>query len=152
MCVDRPLLHCLPSCANAAKRKEMATTGSSMHHPESLQWGQGARQFTPCMHVVSPSPDDINRDQNSSPGQGNRCQATPRCGQCGDRYPLGPLEGENSSWGHMLVTPQGRRAVGQAKITVEMGRPRKAMGSGLDYSWLGRDPVEAVRFSRARHP
>jgi hypothetical protein len=42
--------------------------------------------------------------------------------------------------------------VGRAKVTVEMGRPRKAMGSRPDYSWLGRDPVEAVRFSRARHP
>jgi hypothetical protein len=26
------------------------------------------------------------------------------------------------------------------------------MGSRPDYSWLGRDLVEAVRFSRARHP
>jgi hypothetical protein len=53
---------------------------------------------------------------------------------------------------HMPVAPQGRRTVGRAKIAVEMGRPRKAMGSRQDYSWLGRDPVEAVRFSRAGHP
>jgi hypothetical protein len=70
----------------------------------------------------------------------------------GDRYPPGPLEGENSAWGHMPVAPQGRRAVGWSKITVEMGRPRKAMGSRPDYLWLGHDPVEVVRFSRSRHP
>jgi hypothetical protein len=69
-----------------------------------------------------------------------------------DRYPPGPLESENPAWGHMLVAPQGRRVVGRAKITVEMGQPKKAMGSCPDYSWLRHDPVEAVRFSRARHP
>jgi hypothetical protein len=67
----------------------------------------------------------------------------------GDRYPLGPLEGKNPAWGHKPVSPQGRRVVGRAKTTMEMGRPRKAMGSRPDYSWLGRDPVEAARFSCA---
>jgi hypothetical protein len=52
----------------------------------------------------------------------------------------------------MLVAPQGHHVVDRAKIMVEMGQPRKAMASRLDYSWLGRDPVETVRFSRARHP
>jgi hypothetical protein len=70
----------------------------------------------------------------------------------GDRYPLGPLEGKNSAWGYMPVALQGHRVVGRAKITVEMGRPRKALDSHPDYSGLGHDPVEAVRFSRARHP
>jgi hypothetical protein len=70
----------------------------------------------------------------------------------GDRYPPGPLEGENPAWGHMPVALQGRLAMGRAKITVVMGRPGKAMGSRPDYLWLGRDHVEAVRFSRARHP
>jgi hypothetical protein len=45
----------------------------------------------------------------------------------GDRYPPGPLEGENSAWGHMPVALQGCRIVGQTNIMVEMGRPRKAM-------------------------
>jgi hypothetical protein len=40
---------------------------------------------------------------------------------CGDKYPLGPLEHKNSAWGHMPVAPQGRRVVGRAKISVEMG-------------------------------
>jgi hypothetical protein len=70
----------------------------------------------------------------------------------GDKCPLGPLGGENSAWGHMLVAPQGHHIVGRAKRTTEMGRPRKATGPRPDYLWLGRDPVEAVRFSCARHP
>jgi hypothetical protein len=70
----------------------------------------------------------------------------------GDRYPPGPLVGEKSAWGHMPVAPQGRRVVVRAKIMVEMGRPRKVMGTYPDYSWIGRDPVEVVCFSRARHP
>jgi hypothetical protein len=52
----------------------------------------------------------------------------------GDRYPPGPLEGENPAWGHKPVTPQGHRAVGRAKTTIEMGRPKKAMGSRPDHS------------------
>jgi hypothetical protein len=67
----------------------------------------------------------------------------------GDRYPPGPLEGENPAWGHKPVAPQGRRVVGRAKTMVEMSQPRKAMGSRLDYSRLGRDPIEVARFSRA---
>jgi hypothetical protein len=87
------------------------------------------------------------------PRRGKEIAARPRrdVGSVVTIFP-GPLERENSAWDHMLVTPQGRRAVVRAKITVEMGRPRKAMGSRLDYLWLGRDPVEAVHFSRARHP
>jgi hypothetical protein len=76
-------------------------------------------------------------------------KSTQTLGLVGDRYPLGPLEGENPAWGHKLVAPQGRRVVGQPKTSVEMGQPRKAMGSRLDYSRLGRDPVEAARFSHA---
>jgi hypothetical protein len=45
----------------------------------------------------------------------------------GDIYPPGPLEGENPARGHKLVALQGRRIVGRAKTTVEMGRPKKAM-------------------------
>jgi hypothetical protein len=70
----------------------------------------------------------------------------------GDRYPPGPLEGENSAWGHMPVAPQGHRVVGRAKIMVEMGRPKKATGPRSGYSWLGCDPIEVVRFSHARRP
>jgi hypothetical protein len=73
-------------------------------------------------------------------------------GRCGGQNPLGPLEGKNPAWGHKPVAPQGRRVMGWAKTAVEMVRPRKAMGSHLDYSRLGRDPVEASRFSRARCP
>jgi hypothetical protein len=65
---------------------------------------------------------------------------------------MGPLGGENSTRGHMPVTPQGRHVVGWEKRMVEMGRPRNAIGPRSDYSWLGRDPFEVVRFSRARHP
>jgi hypothetical protein len=70
----------------------------------------------------------------------------------GDRYPPGPLEGENSAWGHKPVAPQGRHVVGRAKTIVEMGRPKKAVGSRPDYSRIGCDPMEVVRFSRARCP
>jgi hypothetical protein len=52
----------------------------------------------------------------------------------GDRYPPCPLEDENPAWGHKPVAPQGRRIVGRAKTTVEMGRPKKAMGSRPDRS------------------
>jgi hypothetical protein len=69
----------------------------------------------------------------------------------GDIYPPGPLGGENSTRGHMPVSPQGRHVVDRAKRTVEMGRPRNAMCPHPDYSWLGRDPVEAFRFSYTRH-
>jgi hypothetical protein len=67
----------------------------------------------------------------------------------GDIYPLGPLEGENPAWDHKSVALQGHRVMGRTKTTVEMGRPRKAMGSRTDYSQIGIDPVEAVRFSLA---
>jgi hypothetical protein len=70
----------------------------------------------------------------------------------GDRYPLGPLEGENPAWGHVPVAPQGHRVVDRAKIVVEMGRLREAMGSRPDYSQLGHDPVEVACFSRVRCP
>jgi hypothetical protein len=55
-------------------------------------------------------------------------------GLVGDRYPPGPLEGENPARGHKPVAPQGRRIVGWAKTTVEMGRPKNAMGSRPDRS------------------
>jgi hypothetical protein len=75
------------------------------------------------------------------------------CATCvGVRYPPGPLEGENPTWGHKPVALQSHRIVGRAKTTVEMGRPKKAMGSRPDRSRIGHDPVEAVRFSRARRP
>jgi hypothetical protein len=70
----------------------------------------------------------------------------------GDRYPPGPLGGENSARGHMPVALQGHHVVGRAKRMADMGRPRNVMGPRSDYSWLGCDPVEAVRFSRARQP
>jgi hypothetical protein len=68
---------------------------------------------------------------------------------CGRQISPGSTRRQKLCLGHMPAAPQGCRAVGRAKITVEMGRPRKEMGSRPDYSWLGRDPV---RFSRARHP
>jgi hypothetical protein len=70
----------------------------------------------------------------------------------GDRYPLGPLWGENSARGHMTVAPQGHHVMGRAKRTVEMGRLRNVIGPCPNYSWLRRDLVEDVHFSRARHP
>jgi hypothetical protein len=77
---------------------------------------------------------------------------TQRLGACGVQMSPGSTRSENLAWGHKPVAPQGRRVVGRAKTTVEMGQPRKAMGSHLDYSRLGRDPIEAAPFSRARHP
>ena len=56
-------------------------------------------------------------------------------GLVGDKYPLGPLEGENPAWGHEPVVPQGHRVVRRAKTTVEVGRPKEAMGSCPDCSW-----------------
>jgi hypothetical protein len=55
-------------------------------------------------------------------------------GPMGDRYPPGPLEGENPTWGHKPVAPQGHRVVGRTKTIVEMGQPKKATGSRPDYS------------------
>ena len=72
------------------------------------------------MHVVSSSPDDINRAQNSSPGKEIAARPRRDVGSVVTIFP-GPLEGENFAWGHMLVTPQGRRAVGRPNIMVEMG-------------------------------
>jgi hypothetical protein len=56
-------------------------------------------------------------------------------GLVGDRYPSGPLGGENLVWAHEPVVPQGHRVVGRTKTTIEMGRPREAMGSRPDRSW-----------------
>jgi hypothetical protein len=79
-------------------------------------------------------------------------KSTQRLGLVGDRYPPGPLEGEKPCLGHKPVASQGRRIVGHAKTTIKIGRPKKAMGSRPDCSRIGRDLVEAVCFSRARHP
>jgi hypothetical protein len=70
----------------------------------------------------------------------------------GDRYPPGPLEGENPCMGHGPVAPQGRLVVGRAKATIEMGQPKKAMGSCLDRPWIRPNLKETVRFFRARRP
>jgi hypothetical protein len=40
------------------------------------------------------------------------------------------------AWGHRPVAPQGRLIVGQAKTTIEMGQPKKAMGSCPDRLWI----------------
>jgi hypothetical protein len=66
----------------------------------------------------------------------------------GDRYPTGPLEGKKPCLGPKA----SHRIMGRAKTTIEMGRPKKAMGSRPGCSRIGRDPVEAIRFSRARRP
>jgi hypothetical protein len=63
----------------------------------------------------------------------------------GDRYPPGPLEGENPAWGHKPVAPQGRRIMGWAKT------PRRQWAHVWIVRGIRHDPVEAVCFSRARH-
>jgi hypothetical protein len=42
--------------------------------------------------------------------------------------------------------------VGRAKTKVEMGRPKKAMGSRPDRLWIRHNLEEVVRLSRARRP
>jgi hypothetical protein len=67
----------------------------------------------------------------------------------GDRYPPGPLEGENPAWGHKPVAPQGHSIVGRANTTVEMGQPKKVMAHVRIVRGIGHDPVEAINFSCA---
>jgi hypothetical protein len=52
-------------------------------------------------------------------------------------------------WGHKQVAPQGRLIVGRAKTTIEMGRPKKAMGSHPDRPRIMRNLKGAIRLSRA---
>jgi hypothetical protein len=54
------------------------------------------------------------------------------------------------AWGHRPVTPQVRLVVGRAKTTIEMGRPKKAMGSRLDRPWIMPNLKGNVRLSRVR--
>jgi hypothetical protein len=70
----------------------------------------------------------------------------------GDRYPPGPLEDENPCVGPQTSHPQGRLIVGRAKTTVEMGRPKKVMGSRPDCLWIISNLEGVVRLSRARRP
>jgi hypothetical protein len=42
--------------------------------------------------------------------------------------------------------------MGQAKTTIEMGRPKKAMGSSPDHPWIMRNLKGVVLLSHARCP
>jgi hypothetical protein len=55
-------------------------------------------------------------------------------------------------WGHRLVAPQGHLVVSRAKTTIEMGRPKKAMGSSPDRPQVMRNLKGAVHLSHARRP
>jgi hypothetical protein len=67
----------------------------------------------------------------------------------GDRYSPGPLEGENPTWGHKPVAPQGRHVVGRTETTVEMGRPRKQWAHIRIIHGLGVILWKLFVFSRA---
>jgi hypothetical protein len=68
-------------------------------------------------------------------------KSTQRLGVCG-----GQISPESTRRRKPCLKPQAsRRVVGRAKTTVEMGRPKKVMGSRPDYSQIGRDPMEAVK-------
>jgi hypothetical protein len=74
------------------------------------------------------------------------------CIVCGGQISPGSTRRRKPCVGHKPVTPQGHRIVGRTKAIVEMGRPKKAMGSRLDCSRIGCDPVEVVRFFHGRRP
>jgi hypothetical protein len=42
--------------------------------------------------------------------------------------------------------------MGWEKTTIEMGQPKKAMGSRPDRPWIMRNLERGVRLSHARHP
>jgi hypothetical protein len=56
------------------------------------------------------------------------------------------------TWGDRPIAPQGRLFVGWAKTTIEMSRPKKAMGSCLDRPRIMRNLKGVVRVSRVRRP
>jgi hypothetical protein len=74
-------------------------------------------------------------------------------GRVGDRYPVGPLEGERPLHGATDQLPHKLVSSWTAQISqVKMGRPKKAMGSCPDRPLDYAQSQGTVRFPRARRP
>jgi hypothetical protein len=80
-------------------------------------------------------------------------KSTQRLGACGGQISPGSTRGQKHLRGATdQVAPQGCLVVGRAKTTIEMGRPKKAMGSCPDRPQIMCNLKGIARFSRVRRP